>query len=80
MPEQRKNQGGKGNPASHRMSNPRLKAARAKSWARGQARKAAARVLVATAERENSAARAAGGLTPWEQAQAKRRQRRGGAA
>ncbi len=31
--------GGKGNPASHRMSNPKLKERRAKSWARGERRK-----------------------------------------
>lgn len=30
----------KGNPASKRMQNPRLKARRAESWARGQAKKA----------------------------------------
>lgn len=29
----------KGNPAQKRMQNPRLKARRAESWARGQARK-----------------------------------------
>ena len=31
--------GSKGNPASHRMMNPRLKEKRAKSWKRGEARK-----------------------------------------
>lgn len=36
-------QGGKGNPASHRMGNPKRKAARAASWARGEKRKDARR-------------------------------------
>lgn len=33
------NKSAKGNPASKRMSNPRLKARRAECWARGEAKK-----------------------------------------
>lgn len=40
----------KGNPAHHRMSNPNLKARRARCWARGEKRKEARRK--AQAERE----------------------------
>ena len=56
----------KGNPASKRMSNAVKKATRARSWARGQRRKAD-RVKAQEARAEkNRAIRDDGGLTPWE--------------
>jgi hypothetical protein len=66
----------KGNPASKRMSNPRLKEKRARSWARGQERKAARALLLAERERANKVRRGHGEPTPWELAKAQRLARR----
>jgi hypothetical protein len=62
----------KGNPASHRMSNPALKARRAGSWMRGQARKAARVAKEKAAHKRNVET----GISPWQQAKAARAQRR----
>ena len=71
-----KQQGGKGNPASKRMSNARLKVKRARSWSQGQDRKKASRKANDLREQRNRDLRANGRLTAWEEAQAKRRQER----
>jgi hypothetical protein len=63
----------KGNPAHHRMSNDRLKARRARSWARGEARKEARRQAQAAAHARNLAR----GYTAWDEAKAARKARRG---
>lgn len=66
----------KGNPASKRMTNPRRKAARAVSWARGQRRKAARVEAQREREAANRQRRENGEPTPWEQSQIDRRDRR----
>jgi hypothetical protein len=66
----------KGNPASKRMTNPRRKERRARSWLRGQKRKAErvkAQEERAAANRER---RAEGLMTPWEIAKELRLDRR----
>lgn len=67
---------GKGNPASHRMSNANLKARRQRSWAAGQKRKEARRAAQKARERANAELRAQGLPTPWERAQRARLVRR----
>lgn len=62
----------KGNPASKRMSNAKLKVRRAFSWARGEARKAARRKVQDEAHRRNLTT----GTSPWKQAKAERYARR----
>lgn len=62
----------KGNPASHRMSNPHHKEKHQKAWTRSQARKEARRLEQATREKANRALRAEGKPTAWEAAQTKR--------
>lgn len=69
-------QGGKGNPATRRMGNPKRKATRERSWAAGQKRKAARQAADAAAKARNDALRAAGELPPWEAARLARRARR----
>ena len=65
----------KGNPASKRMGNANLKARRARSWANGEARKAARRDAQDLAHRRNVSE----GDSPWARAVATRfRQRHGG--
>lgn len=54
------NQGGKGNPASHRMSNPKRKSRREASWARSQARKAKNRAENEARAKANAERRKAG--------------------
>ncbi len=49
-----------------RCNNERLKARRAASWTRGQAKKAERRQAQATRETRNRELRASGLLTPWE--------------
>ena len=66
-----KQQGGKGNPASHRMGNDRVKVRRALSWKRGEERKEARRKAQAEREAVNRQLRREGLPTPWEQAKAK---------
>lgn len=68
----------KGNPASHRMSNPRLKTRREQSWRNGQARKTARREAQEERHRENVRRHQRGELTPWEQSKAERATRRAG--
>lgn len=70
------NQGGKGNPASHRMSNKALKDRRAKSWNRGQKRKQERIDAQKAAAQRNKELRAQGLPTPYEVAQKARRERR----
>lgn len=69
-------QSAKGNPASHRMSNPHLKARRERCWAAGQARKAARRKTQEAAAARNKRLRADGKPTPWEVAKQERFARR----
>lgn len=69
-------QSSKGNPASHRMSNPNLKARRARSWLAGERRKEARRKAQAEREARNKELREAGKPTPWEAAKAARKARR----
>jgi hypothetical protein len=64
-------QGGKS-----KSSTPEQKDRRASSWTRGEKRKDERRKAQAAAQAGNKAHRAAGELTPWEQACAVRRQRR----
>lgn len=66
----------KGNPAHQRMSNKALKERRASSWARGEKRKDARRRTQEAAHKGNLAVVALGQLTPWQQAQVKRAERR----
>jgi len=66
----------KGNPAAKRMSNDKLKAKRARSWARGQQRKKERREAQLLREQRNRELRAAGELTPWEQAKARAKERK----
>jgi hypothetical protein len=69
-------QGGKGNPASKRMMNPKLKARRARSWERGQERKAQRVEGQLARQRKNEELRSAGMLTPWEIAKVKAEERK----
>ena len=66
----------KGNPASHRMSNPNLKARRARLWAAQEKRKDARRKAQAEREQRNRELRAAGLPTPHEAKKIARRARR----
>src|SRR4249919_558784 len=66
-------QGGKGNPASHRMSNASLKARRARSWARAQLKKARNRAENERRAVNNRALREQGLPTPHEAKKAARR-------
>lgn len=68
--------GVKGNPASKRMSNANLKARRARSWLAGQRRKAARVKAQKQREAANKELREAGLRTPWEEAKARRFERR----
>lgn len=58
----------KGNPASKRIGNPNHKAARARSWERGQKRKAARQAAQDAAHTRNVER----GFTTWSEAKAKR--------
>jgi hypothetical protein len=58
------------------MTNERLKARRAASWARGQKRKEVNKSANEQRARANAALRAAGQLTPHEEKKAKRREAR----
>lgn len=66
----------KGNPASHRMSNPHYKLKHEKAWKRSQTTKEARREAQKQRERNNAKLRAAGKPTPWEAAEARRLQLR----
>lgn len=66
----------KGNPATHRMGNANLKARRARSWARGEARKQANRKANEQRAADNRKLRAEGLPTPHEVKKAKRRAKR----
>jgi hypothetical protein len=66
----------KGNPASHRMGNDKLKARRARSWARGQVRKAENRKANEQRAADNRKLREQGLPTPHEVQRAKRRAKR----
>lgn len=67
---------GKGNPASHRMSNASLKARRARSWARAQVKKARNRAENEAQAVVNRALREQGLPTPHEAKKAARKARR----
>lgn len=69
-------QSAKGNPATHRMGNPRRKARRAECWARGQKRKLARKKEADEAQKFNAGVVAGGGMTPWQRAKALRAERR----
>jgi hypothetical protein len=62
----------KGNPASKRMTNAQRKTRRERSWRNGEERKAERRKRQDEAAARNRQLRAAGELTPWEQANAHR--------
>jgi hypothetical protein len=70
------NQGGKGNPASHRMSNPKRKARRERSWARAQVKKAKNRAENEKRAADNRTLREQGLPAPHEAKQIKRREKR----
>lgn len=70
------NRAGKGNPASHRMSNEKLKARRARSWARAQVKKARNRAANDERAAINRQCREQGIPTPAEVRRAERRERR----
>jgi hypothetical protein len=72
MANQSSNKANKGNPASHRMSNPRNKAYRALCWARQEKRKDARRKAQAEREARNKKR----GWTAWEMAKGERHARR----
>lgn len=67
----------KGNPASKRMINAELKARRARSWAAGKKRRDAHRKAQEERHQHNLELKAQGLPTPWEQAKAKAREKRG---
>lgn len=69
----------KGNPASHRMSNPHHKDKHQKAWKHSQERKEARRLAQTEREKANRMLRAEGKPTAWEAAQAKRQAVRGAA-
>lgn len=62
----------KGNPASHRMTNPNLKARRARSWAAGQKRKEARRRAQEQRTEVNRGRLDNDESTPWQLAKAVR--------
>lgn len=64
--------GSKGNPASHRMSNPHHKEKHQKAWKLSEVRKEARRLEQAEREKANRKLRAAGKPTAWEAAKAQR--------
>jgi len=66
----------KGNPASTRMGNEKLKARRQRSWAKRQKEKELNRNRQREAEARNAVLRAKGEPTPWEVAKAARYARR----
>lgn len=70
------NRSGKGNPASHRMSNASLKARRARSWARAQVKKARNRAENEAQAVINRELREQGLPTPHEAKKAARKARR----
>lgn len=70
------NKSSKGNPASHRMSNAALKERRKKSHLSGEKRKAARREAQKLAEKRNILLLDSEKLTPWQEAKAKRAERR----
>lgn len=70
MPNRNSN---KGNPASHRMSNPNLKARRARNWAAQEKRKAERRAENEARAARNRELRAQGIPTPHELKQERRR-------
>lgn len=65
-------QGTKGNPASKRMGNVKLKERRNRSWKRGQDKKAEHRTANEIRFNKNEARRAMGEPTPWQHAKNKR--------
>lgn len=73
MPQQ---QSSKGNPASRRMMNARLKARRQACWARGERRKEQNRADNEMRAAHNRSLRAAGELTPHEAQRLRRRKHR----
>lgn len=70
------NKSSKGNPASKRMSNAKLKARRAASWARGQRAKLDRKKAQKEREERNKKTLAEGGYTPWQAAKKARYARR----
>lgn len=73
MPTQApRNQGAKGNPASHRMSNPIRKARRARNWEAQQKRKTVRINEAKKREVVNKALKSDGEFTAWEQAKYER--------
>lgn len=62
----------KGNPATHRMSNPKRKARREACWARGQKRKQERQKATEAAAKRNAELHYTETLTPWELAKLKR--------
>lgn len=66
----------KGNPAHHRMSNPRTKAYRASCWVRQKAKKAERRVAQTQRHNENVIRWTYGDKTPWEISKHNRRVKR----
>lgn len=68
----------KGNPASHRMSNPHYKEKHKRAWGRSRERKDAHRAEQTEREKANRKLRAEGKPTAWEAAEAKRRLARAG--
>lgn len=70
------NRAGKGNPASKRMGNDKLKARRVSSWVRGQQRKEQNRRENAAAAARNRELREQGLPTPWEARKLARKARR----
>jgi hypothetical protein len=66
----------KGNPASHRMSNPHRKEKWPRAHRNSERTKAARRKVAEIAQRGNEILRKAGELTPWEKAKAERSKRR----
>lgn len=71
-----KNQGGKGNPASHRMSNAGRKARRATRWERARKRRDKANEATKQREQHNATLRADNIPTPWMVAKIMRAERR----
>lgn len=66
----------KGNPASKRMQNEKLKAKRQRGWKNAQEAKAARIADQKKREAHNRALRSSGQLTAWEKAKLARKQRR----
>jgi hypothetical protein len=63
-------QSSKGNPASKRMGNDKLKARRARSWERGETRKRARQAAQDKAHTRNVQLKSDGIPTPWERSKA----------